>query len=241
MMHLRNIICYALLSMVPLLLGSCHRESHNNSVDMKKITYLALGDSYTIGEAVQPEDRWPVMLSEALTGAGLPAYPPLIVAQTGWTTDELMDAIQVSHIDPPFDLVTLLIGVNNQYRGRDTAEFRAQLKALLDTAVLYAGGCTSRVFVLSIPDWGVTPFAAASGRDPEGIASEIDAFNQVIEAETGRMNIRFIDVTGISRQASSDSTLLAHDGLHPSGKMYARWVEKVIPFIIKELKQQDQG
>jgi lysophospholipase L1-like esterase len=189
--------------------------------------YLALGDSYTIGEGVLVTERWPVQLAAALTKDGIPVETPQIIARTGWTTDELMLGIEAAQVKDTFDLVSLLIGVNNQYRGRSTEQFRTELILLINKALTFAGNDTSKVFMLSIPDWGVTPFA--EGRDRAKIAREIDAFNYVIWQETSSRNILFVDITRISREALTDQSLLAADRLHPSGSMYGRWVEELLP------------
>jgi lysophospholipase L1-like esterase len=193
----------------------------------RAIRYLALGDSYTIGESVSASERWPVQLAAALREQGVPVTEPLIIAQTGWTTDELLAAIHREDPSGTFDLVSLLIGVNNQYRRRDVEEYGTQLRTLLRQAIAFAGGEANRVLVLSIPDWGVTPFAA--GRDRSQIADEINRFNAVIREETQRVGARYLDVTPISRQAATERTLIAEDGLHPSGKMYEAWVRLVLP------------
>jgi lysophospholipase L1-like esterase len=186
-------------------------------------SFLALGDSYTIGESVDSVQRWPVQLANTLTEDGVFLEEPVIVARTGWTTDELAAGIADAGLSGPYDLVSLLIGVNNQYRGRDLEEYRAQYAALLEQAITFAGSDPKRVLVLSIPDWGVTPFA--EGRDRGQIGREIDAFNRVKLEETERAGASYVDVTEISREAAENSTLIAPDGLHPSGEMYARWVE----------------
>lgn len=189
--------------------------------------FLALGDSYTIGEGVAPEERWPVRLAAALRAAGVAAGEPELIARTGWTTDELEAAIGERAPGGPYDLVSLLVGVNNQYRGRGVEEYRGQLRRLLGRAVPLAGGRPQRVLVVSIPDWGVTPFA--EGRDRRRIAAEIDAFNAVARSEAATAGCRFIDVTAVSRRAPSEPALLAGDGLHPSGAMYREWVEVLLP------------
>ena len=194
---------------------------------MQALTYLALGDSYTIGESVAEADRWPVQLAARLRAAGIPIAEPQIVAQTGWTTDELMVGIETAVFHPPYHLVTLLIGVNNQYRGRAQAEYREQFAALLCQAIQFAAGDSRRVIVLSIPDWGATPFAA--GRNRQQIRSEIDAFNAINRAETERSGAHYVDITPISRQAKDKVDYTAVDDLHPSGQMYAAWVELVFP------------
>jgi lysophospholipase L1-like esterase len=201
---------------------------------------LALGDSYTIGEAVAPEERWPVQLAERLRQAGLSVEEPQIIARTGWTTDELAAGIRNADPQGPFDLVTLLIGVNNQYRGRDPENFRSEFKALLQTSVGFAGGDTGRVIVISIPDWGVTPFAA--NRDRDKIAAEIDLFNSIKQTEAGRAGVKFIDITPDSRKAKEDPSLIAPDGLHPSGAMYRVWVDHIFPVardILSGAQQRD--
>lgn len=199
----------------------------------QKMSYLALGDSYTIGEGVAISERWPVQLSEALKAQNISFDSPQIIARTGWTTDELMRAIDEANISDTFDLVSLLIGVNNQYRGRPVEQFRIDLVTLIDKALTFAGNDTSRVFMLSIPDWGATPFA--SGRDREKIASEINAYNYVIYQETSARNILFINITPISREALTDPTMLANDRLHPSGKMYLRWVNELLPLLTPQI------
>jgi len=193
------------------------------------IRFLALGDSYTIGESVAPSDRWPNRLAGALS---IPE--PQIIAKTGWTTDELSAAIDAADPKGPFDLVTLLIGVNNQYRGRSPDEYRQQFAALLQRAIGFAGGSAQRVVVVSIPDWGVTPYAA--GRDRERIASEIDHFNAIGRQETARAGGRWVDITPISRRAAAEPTLIAPDGLHPSAAMYAEWVKLIEPVAAKAVR-----
>jgi lysophospholipase L1-like esterase len=198
---------------------------------LRAFRYLALGDSYTIGESVSEDERWPNQLSTALKVDGI-QMDVTIVARTGWTTAELWQGIQDREIEPPYDLVSLLIGVNNQYRGYDVDEYRAQIRFLLNKAIEYAGDDEKRVVVLSIPDWGVTPFAA--DRDRRQIAREIDSFNAVNQEESKNSRVYYVDVTPLSRQAEKNPALIAADGLHPSGKMYALWAEKTLP-IIKEI------
>ena len=191
--------------------------------------FLALGDSYTIGESVTPEERWPVQLATLLRAEGLDVGDPTLIASTGWTTDELSAAIDRANPQGTFDLVSLLIGVNNQYRGRGQDEYREQFAALLQRAIGFAGGNPARVLVLSIPDWGVTPFAARLERDPAAVAADIDAFNAINRAETERPGAHYVDVTPFSREAAHDPSLLADDGLHPSGRMYAEWARLALP------------
>ncbi|TAA25470.1 SGNH/GDSL hydrolase family protein [Pseudoxanthomonas winnipegensis] len=193
------------------------------------LRYLALGDSYTIGEGVADGERWPVQLAHALRADGLGVDDPRIIATTGWTTDELQAAIDQTAPAPGFDLVTLLIGVNNQYRGRPLEEYLRQFQGLLEHAIVLAGGRARRVVVLSIPDWGVTPFAAASGRDTARIATEIDAFNREARIACQRLHVAFVDVTTVSRQHGAEAAMLVADGLHPSGAMYRLWMQRAFP------------
>lgn len=184
---------------------------------------LALGDSYTIGESVPADERWPVQLAALLRKRGLAVAEPQIIAKTGWTTDELSAAMDAATLSPPYDLVTLLIGVNNQYRGRELDHYRVEFRALLDRAIDLAGDRPARVLVLSIPDWGVTPFAREKQRDAATVAAEIDAYNAVNRDEAQRAGVAWINITPMTREAAMDPTLLAEDGLHPSGRDYARW------------------
>ncbi|MGE5597288.1 MAG: GDSL-type esterase/lipase family protein [Hyphomicrobiales bacterium] len=185
--------------------------------------YLALGDSYTIGEGVAEGERWPVQLAQLLRERGYALEAPAIVAQTGWTTGELSTAIDAASPEGPFELVSLLIGVNNQYRGLPVEGYRREFEALLARAIAFVARQPARVLVLSIPDWGQTPFAA--GRDREGIAAEIAAFNAVNADAAAAAGARYIDVTTASAAAGTDAGLLAGDGLHYSGRMYRRWAE----------------
>lgn len=202
-----------------------------------KITYLALGDSYTLGEGVKEFERWPVQLAEAISAKGLAVSPPVIIARTGWTTDELMVELDRRNIADTFDLVSLLIGVNNQYSGRSAAQFRTELVQLITKAVELAGGKSSQVLLISIPDWGVTPFAM--GRDRARIAREIDEFNTIVRQEADARNIKFFDITPISRLAKDDLNLLAADRLHPSAKMYALWVQLMLDDVLKGLQTHE--
>jgi lysophospholipase L1-like esterase len=201
------------------------------------LRWLALGDSYTIGEDVVEAGRWPVQLASLLAARGIAVEPPTFVARTGWTTDELSAALDEAPILPPYDLVSLLIGVNNQYRGRALDEYAMQFTALLDRAIGLAGGRAQRVLVLSIPDWGVTPFAAASGRDVGVIACEIDACNATAAAVCARRGVAFVDITGLSRDPGAMPDMLAADGLHPSAGQYALWAERTLPVAMALLRR----
>lgn len=201
---------------------------------MQPLTYLALGDSYTIGEGVPVYENFPYQTVHMLRRAGYPFLAPEIVARTGWTTDELKEGIEHTPLLESYQFVSLLIGVNNQYRGRSPEEYGRHFELLLQQALSLAGNKVQRVFVLSIPDWGVTPFA--EGRDRAAIAREIDLFNKTAQQITQQANITFIDITPGTREAASDPGLLAADQLHPSGKEYARWAVKLAAAIKIVLK-----
>ena len=222
---------------------------------MSTAAYLALGDSYTIGEAVEPEDRWPEQLAARLRAEGHALDAPRIIATTGWTTDELataLDALEAGSLTgsratheavheashdatdqsaPGRDhaLVSLLIGVNNQYRGRGLQEYSAQFDALLLRAIGYAGGDATRVLVLAIPDWGRTPFGAVSGRDPGRVSAELDAFNAAAARSARACGAAFVDIAPATRALSPHPDMHADDGLHPSRALYAAWLEVTLP------------
>jgi len=195
--------------------------------------FLALGDSYTIGEGVAVDGRWPARLAGLLRDGGVAIGEPRIVATTGWTTDELDAGIDAAQAQSPIGqdhaLVSLLVGVNNQYRGRPLDEFRIQFAALLQRAIAFAGGEPQRVLVLAIPDWGVTPFAVAQSRDPAVVAAQIDAFNAVCREEAARAGAHWVDIAPISRERGGEAGMLAEDGLHPSAAMYALWAALALP------------
>jgi lysophospholipase L1-like esterase len=200
----------------------------------KPVRFLALGDSYTVGESVEANARWPMQLSEHLNRQGY-QVDVQVIARTGWTTDELWAGIQETETSPPYDLVSLLIGVNNQYRGRSLDEYREQFRFLLGKAIGYAGGQPGHVLVLSIPDWGLTPFG--HGREPAQIAREIDAFNQVNRVEAVQAGAHYVDITPESRADARDPGFIAPDDLHPSGKMYAAWAELALPAALQALSR----
>lgn len=198
----------------------------------KPLNYLALGDSYTIGEAVNEDESFPFQLVHALNAKSVLINEPKIIAQTGWTTDELQAAIIAENNTQVYDLVTLLIGVNNQYRGSDINTYRKEFNALLQTAITLVGGNKNHVFVISIPDWGVTPFAAEKGRDLVQISKEIDAFNAINKEETLTLGVSYTDITPASRAAKNEPYLLTYDGLHPSAQMYKQWVNSLLPSLL---------
>lgn len=197
--------------------------------------YLALGDSYTIGELVDYEWNFPSQLVSKLKSSGIDVTLDKLIAVTGWTTDELASAIEKENPGREYDWVTLLIGVNNQYRGRSVDEYRWQFYALLCEAVLFAAGRTERVIVLSIPDWGLTPFNKE--KDPGIVSSEIDLYNQVNKEIAERMGCHYVDVTSSTRAHATHLEFLAEDQLHYSGKEYGLWAEKlkeVVEFVMNK-------
>lgn len=197
-------------------------------------TYLALGDSYTIGEQVSSDENFPHQTVALLKKQGIEVSNPVIIATTGWTTDELAASIREHNITDTFSFVTLLIGVNNQYRGRDLENYKEEYTQLLDIAIRYAHGHTENVFVLSIPDWGVTPFA--EGKDRAQIAKDIDAYNAAKKEITLAHKCHYIDITDSTRKNGTTTEYLAEDGLHPSGKEYKIWAERLAPEVAKVLK-----
>ena len=191
------------------------------------LKFLALGDSYTVGEGLSPAEAWPWQLVLKLRRKDVMIAPPEVIATTGWTSGELIQAMEAAKLQPPYDLVTLLIGVNNQYRGLDHGQYQTEFAQLLQQAITLAGGHREKVIVLSIPDWGVTPFAA--GRDADAISAEIREFNRINARIAYREKVQYLNITEISRQAKHQPTLLAADRLHYSGLMYARWAEELLP------------
>lgn len=194
--------------------------------DKSTFTYLALGDSYTIGHGVDESQRFPVQLVNKLNEDGVNVGKPTIIARTGWTTGELAQGINDANLTGTYDLVTLLIGVNNQYRGRDTTEYRRQFRELIIKSVGFAKGIEKRVIVISIPDYGATPYGINNAQQ---IGADIDIFNKINREETERLKANYVYITSISRAAKDDPSLTATDGLHPSGKMYGFWVEAIYP------------
>lgn len=217
------------------LLCICHfHYSHSQAMSSKTYTYLALGDSYTIGEQVATRHNFPHQTVALLAKDNYSFQQPVIVAKTGWTTDELQEGIALAGLDKKYDFVSLLIGVNNQYRGRDKAEYAQQFEKLLIQSIQFAGNIPEHVFVLSIPDWGVTPFA--EGRDRKQIAAEIDAFNSINKDVASKYGVHYIDITPGTRRANNDLSLLAEDQLHPSGKAYSFWAQELARAIRKQVK-----
>ena len=206
-----------------------------------RIRWLALGDSYTFGEGVAETDRWPVLVASQLRAAGVDIAEPRIIASTGWTTDELSTAMDMAEPLGSWDFVSLLIGVNNQYRERSAADYREQFHALLKRAIALAGNRPGRVLVLSIPDWGVTPFAIAQDRDAAQIADQLDAYNAVAAELCARHDVAFVNITPASREYGGQTAMLVGDGLHPSAAMYAIWAETAVPAVAQLLRMPGGG
>jgi lysophospholipase L1-like esterase len=192
----------------------------------KTMNYLALGDSYTIGEAVPEEENFPNQLVQMLRKKGVDVAAPQIIAKTGWTTGELLNAMASAQFLAEYDLVTLLIGVNNQYRGLAPEDYAAEFEKLLKMGIKLAGGKASNVIVVSIPDWGATPFARERNRGE--ITEQINDFNLRNGRISSKHNVKYVDITEGSREAFINNELVAKDKLHPSGLEYKRWAEAVL-------------
>jgi acyl-CoA thioesterase I len=192
----------------------------------KDIHYLALGDSYTIGESVAQQQTFPFLLAQELKSKNKLNIKPTVIARTGWTTGELQSALDKASPAADYDLVTLLIGVNNQYRGMSLKQYEREFTVLVDQAIVLAKNKKENVIVLSIPDYGCTPYGASS---KERIGREIDEFNRVNKRVAVKKGVHYIDITPISRLASEKKELVAGDGLHPSEEMYRLWVERLLP------------
>jgi lysophospholipase L1-like esterase len=193
------------------------------------LSFLALGDSYTIGEGVETSGRWPVQLAAKLREEGIALADPRIIATTGWTTDELAWGVDGAEPLGEWDFVTLLIGVNNQYRGRSAIDYRGEFETLLQRAIRCARGRADRVLVLSIPDWGVTPFVKTTKATPEQVATELDAYNAAAQVVCEAHDVAFVDITPVSRERGGEPEMLAEDGLHPSASMYTLWTALALP------------
>ena len=228
------------MTAVPAILAAVLAAGASHDARMPTpVQYLALGDSYTIGESVEPDGRWPMQLVTALRADGVVIDDPRIIARTGWTTDELSAAIDTAAapLGDDYGLVTLLIGVNNQYRGRAVDEYAHEFAVLLERAIGFAGRRADRVVVLAIPDWGVTPFAARSGRDTAAIARELDAYNAAAAKLCAQRGVAFVDIAPVSRERGAEPAMLADDGLHPSAAMYSEWARLAQPLVRRLLAQ----
>ncbi|WP_245897023.1 GDSL-type esterase/lipase family protein [Hymenobacter nivis] len=205
-----------------------------SSVPASGPAFLALGDSYTIGEGAAAADRWPVQLAGLVRRQGGALADPDIIARTGWTTGQLQTAVRAAHRPATYGLVSLLIGVNNQYRGLSQAAYRAKFRQLLAAAARLAGGRFGRVVVLSIPDWGQAPFA--EGRDRAQIGREIDQFNALAQDECRRAGVACVDITPTTRAAAGDASQFTADGLHYTGPHLQGWAQQVLPVVQELLK-----
>ncbi len=214
--------------------GDTISNFNTNVTDTGKITYLALGDSYTIGESVSEQERFPVRLVNILQKNNVNIEHPDIVAVTGWTTGNLLNELNTNPPKPNYSFVTLLIGVNNQYQGRSLEEYKTEFSQLLNIAIACAGNKKDHVFVLSIPDYSVTPFAR--NLDTAKIEKEIDQFNEANRLISQNVGVNYLDITSISRDAKKAPSLIASDGLHPSSEQYSKWDQILQPLVLKELK-----
>jgi len=199
----------------------------------KEKTMLCLGDSYTIGQSVSETARFPELTLALLASKEINFSNPDIIARSSWTTDELTKAVESKKLNNSYDAVTLLIGVNDQYRGIDTTIYAQNFESLLLKAVKLASLNNKHVFVMSIPDYSVTPFALNARQTPGQIAADIEMFNQINKRIANQHQVNYIDVTPISKLATNDTELLAQDKLHPSGKMYALWAEELAVVMLK--------
>lgn len=228
------------LALLILFLSNCSIKPEKapsekfNESDYTSITYLALGDSYTIGESVSKKGRWPVQLSDSLLKSKQISADVTIVAKTGWTTAELQHGIDSTELNPSYDLVSLLIGVNNQYRGYDIEIYKTEFRELLEEAIEFAGGEASRVFVVSIPNYGVTPFGL---KNEDKIRQELLVYDDIAQSIASEYDIPFVNITPISEGAKKDVALIAEDQLHPSDKMYSLWVKEMLPTVVQLLEQ----
>jgi lysophospholipase L1-like esterase len=225
----RSVVALAvvLASLVPALLSRAEEKPSAARI-------LALGDSYTIGEGVEGDQRWPEQLARALRTSGIDVAEPRVIATTGWRSDELIKALAGAELAPPYDLVTLQIGVNDQYQDHREATYPQRFVALLRRALELAGNDPARVIVVSIPDYSVTPFVEPGDR--RRVSTALERYNRVNRGAATSAGVGYVDITEISRLALGDASLLAADGLHPSGAMYTRWVQEILPLAERALR-----
>ncbi len=215
-------------------IDTVHTPTDTSNTSTKTFTFLALGDSYTIGQSVQPVERFPAQSASFLIKDSIKFSPIQYIATTGWTTTNLQSAIALQKPPHNYDIVTLLIGVNDQYQHMDTGMYRIKFSQLLDSAIAYSDNRISRVFVLSIPDYSVTPFVYPA--DKARVSMEIDWFNAINKQITSQRNIAYINITPSTRQGATDPTLIANDGLHPSAKEYSKWASMLAPLLKSVLR-----
>lgn len=230
-------VIFLLLSITLITACASPSSSKKTTADTKETTsinYLALGDSYTIGESVPSHQRWPVLLSKALRVEGLNIQTPKIIAQTGWRTDNLLKAMKTElSTTEKYDLVSVLIGVNNQFQGASIEKYEQDLRTLFDQAIEQCKKGKKGVFVLSIPDYGATPYGASRAKS---IGKAIDEWNAVCKKVSLEYQLSWYDITPISRSATENKSLIAADGLHPSGEMYQLWVDQITTKVLELLK-----
>lgn len=228
--HLNQVVLSVVLLLVFTASCSSLKEETASSTTIPEIQeadtlrYLALGDSYTIGHSVAFQDRFPMQLADSLRANNFRMLTPQIIAVTGWTTTRLLEELAINPPAKDFDLVSLLIGVNNQYRNFDFEVYEEEFPNLLNKAIQYAGGDKNNVFVVSIPDYAFTPFGQ-SANNPQKISEELDAYNAYAKTLCEQEGIPFFNITPISREGLERAELVASDGLHPSGKMYQEWIQ----------------
>ncbi|MFY7743304.1 MAG: SGNH/GDSL hydrolase family protein [Flavobacterium sp.] len=219
-----------------ILFMGCSSEDTKLIVDTKKsIQYLALGDSYTIGEGVCWNCNFPSQLKDSLLQTDFFSSVNLkIVAQTGWTTTNLKNAIEAENLNSSYDLVTILIGVNNQYQNRPFSLYETEFPELLQTAITLAKGDKNRVIVVSIPDYAFTPFGQSSS-NPSTISNQLDNYNTFAKNHAESLGISFLNITDITREGLNNPNLVASDNLHPSQLAYSKFVERMFPIALEKL------
>lgn len=218
------------LSFLALLFTQCDQKiERKGDTAMDSISFLALGDSYTIGTRIDPEHNWPQQLQDTLTARNFIVDTTVVVAMNGWTTTDLLSEIEQRELSQPYNLVSILIGVNNQYQNKDLDIYRNEFREVIEEAIYFARGDTSRLFIVSIPNYGVTPFG--QHRNPVIIKQELDIYNDIAKSIGAEYHIPFVNITPISEMAENDTTLLATDNLHPSAKMYSMWIQEMLPTV----------
>lgn len=222
------------LFFISLFIYNCSTTNSSSAKEEQpSLKYLALGDSYTIGESVTEQQRWPTLIHQSIRKAGYSIHAPKIIAKTGWRTDNLLHAIKMQlDTSEKYDLVSVLIGVNNQFQSASITSYEEDLRKLFDQAISYCKTGKKGVFVLSIPDYGATPYGASRAST---IGEAIDQWNAVYKKVTLEYGLSWYNITPISRKATTDRSLVANDGLHPSGKMYQQWVDFIGPNVLNLL------
>lgn len=224
---------FYILVLFVLSMGCQPQQKPLENADIEPVSYLALGDSYTIGTGIEVDNSYPYQLADTLRAKGITVDTTHIIATNGWTTTDLKKGISENTPDSAFNLVSLLIGVNNQYQWLDIELYRTEFRELLEQSIEFAGGKSENVFVISIPNYGVTPFAQS--KDPDYIRRKITEYNGIAEEISSEYDIPFINITPISELAEDDLSLLASDELHPSAKMYSMWIDEMLPTITEIL------